>query len=189
MRSFKRLLGLGLLVGSAHAGWEGNELNWLAHEASERPPREARSHPPPERGEKIQASGNFVAPRLAGAREAGLMGAVRQGDVKAVRAALDAGVNPNLSEPGRAAPLLVAVRADQADIVLALLERGAFADFKGAGETPLARAVKNGNTILVRALLAAGADPDRRGDDGDTVAGEPVEVEIAAGSSASQIGR
>ncbi|HEY4332823.1 MAG TPA: ankyrin repeat domain-containing protein [Ilumatobacteraceae bacterium] len=59
--------------------------------------------------------------------------------------------------------------ASQADVIAALVEVGAAVDAPAAGGvTPLHRAVRNRCPAAVRALLAAGADPQRPNDSGST---------------------
>lgn len=185
MRPPLPFLWLGLLVGTARADWDSHATGWLIEHNSERPPRAARPHLPPERVGLIQADGNFVPPRI---ESTALMQAARAGDLARLRELLDAGSNPNVGDYWRDVPLLEAVRRDAVEMAQLLLDRGALADIKGRGETPLARAVKNGNAVIARALLAAGADPDRRGDDGDTAlhaavrAGRPELITLLAGA-------
>ena len=64
------------------------ELGWLVTESDERPPREARLRPPPERFALISADGKFVLPLEQRGEEAQLMDAARRGDIDAVRALL-----------------------------------------------------------------------------------------------------
>jgi ankyrin repeat protein len=151
--------------------WIDGELRWLSPEAEdERPPREARLRPPPERFKLISADGNFVLPREQRGDEAGLMAAVNKADVEAVRAALKGGANPNIGDYWHDLPLIEAVRQDNIELVQFLLDAGAVANVKGRGYTPLGLAAKNGNVMLVEMLLRAGANPDRKSDDGDTPA-------------------
>ena len=65
MPSSKFLLLALLLAPAVWAGqpWDDSELGWLSHENDERPPREARLRPPPERFAAIAADGNFMLPR------------------------------------------------------------------------------------------------------------------------------
>ncbi|MBN8760495.1 MAG: hypothetical protein ABS91_00450 [Thiobacillus sp. SCN 64-35] len=145
-------------------------LGWLVTESSTRPPREARSRPPPERFAAIRADGNFVPPPEQRGGEALLMAAARAGDVEAVRALLKAGANPNVGDYWRDVPLVEAARKDHLELAQALLDAGAVPGLKGRGYTALGLAAKNGNAALVDLLLRAGASPDRKSDDGDTPA-------------------
>lgn len=163
-------------VPGAQAFNDGNDLAWLAPPVAGRPARDARLHLPPERLARIQESANPLPPRTVPKPAQALVRAAASGDLAGVRALLDGGVNPNVDRVWLDAPLLAAVRGDQVELVQLLLDRGARADVKIAGETPLARAVKHGNRVLVQALLAAGADPDRRGDDGDTAVHSAVRL-------------
>lgn len=96
------------------------------------------------------------------------MEAVRQNHVEAVRSLLKAGVSPNAGDYWKDAPLLQTVRQDNLELVQLLLDHGAVPSIKGRGYTPLGLAAKNGNLPLVKALLRAQADPQRKNDDGDT---------------------
>ncbi len=146
------------------------ELGWLVQEESERPPREARLRPPPERFALIAQDGNFVLPLEARGDEAKLMDAARRGDLEAVKALLKAGASPNIGDYWRDTPLVEAARQDNLELAQTLLDAGAVPDAKGRGYTPLGLAAKNGNVRLVEMLLRFGAHPDRKSDDGDTPA-------------------
>lgn len=146
------------------------ELGWLVQETGERPPREARLRPPPERFALIAKDGNFVLPLEQRGDEARLMDAARRGDIAAVKALLKAGASPNIGDYWRDTPLVEAARQDNLELAQILLDAGALPDAKGRGYTPLGLAAKNGNVRLVEMLLRFGANPDRKSDDGDTPA-------------------
>lgn len=169
MRASSLLVPLAACLGlpPAQAGWEGSEIRWL--QAAPAPlAREARRQRAPEQFAAIQADGNFVAPRHAAGAELALLEAARRGDVGEARKLLKAGANPNGRDAEGDTPLLAAVRKDDAEMVILLLDHGAQADVKGRGDTPLTLAARQGNLLLTRLLLRAGANPDRKGDDGDT---------------------
>lgn len=165
---------------------QDGELGWLVVESSERPPREARLRPPPERFAAIRADGNFALPPQPRGDEARLMTAARQGDIEAVRALLQAGASPNIGDYWRDVPLVEAARRDDLELAQILLDAGAVPDAKGRGHTALGLAAKNGNAALVGLLLRAGANPDRKSDDGDAPAhtaalmGHPAVIERLA---------
>lgn len=146
------------------------ELGWLVQEPDERPPREARLRPPPERFARIAQDGNFVLPLEQRGNEASLMEAARRGDTEAAKALLKAGASPNIGDYWRDTPLVEAARQDNLELAQVLLDAGAVPDAKGRGYTPLGLAAKNGNVRLVEMLLRFGANPDRKSDDGDTPA-------------------
>jgi len=84
---------------------------------------------------------------------------------------VDQGIPANLSNDNGDTLLMLAAYHDHAELVDALLRRGADPDrANGRGQVPLAGAVFRGNDQVVRALLAAGADPR---------AGTPSAVDIA----------
>lgn len=163
------LLGLVPAFAAAQPLADG-ELGWLVQESDERPPREARLLPPPERFVLISKDGNFVLPLDQRGIEARLMDAARRSDIEAVRALLKAGASPNIGDYWRDTPLVEAARQDNLELAQILLDAGAVPDAKGRGYTPLGLAAKNGNVRLVEMLLRAGASPDRKSDDGDTPA-------------------
>ena len=114
-----------------------------------------------------------VSPRAAD-RALGL--AIRNRDVTAVRAALDAGASPNADFDGFSA-LMAAAQLAPFAVVDLLLERGADPRAKAAfGHTAVMSAVQAGldrrpddaPEPILRRLAAAGADLDARRDDGDT---------------------
>lgn len=159
-----------MLASTAWGGqsWQANEFGWLQQEKPQSLPREVRPRHPPERFSTIQSDGNFVAPRYQAGDEAKLMEAVRRNDVEAVRTLLKAGANPNVGDYWKDAPLLQAVWQDNLEAAQLLLDQGAVPDIKGRGYTPLGLAAQNGSVPLVRMLLRAQADPNRKSDDGDT---------------------
>lgn len=106
------------------------------------------------------------------------------GHADVVRALLAAGADPRRAIEGDYTPLEWAVLGLHEDVAVALLEAGADADGPGA---PLVMAADRGALGIVRALLAHGADPARRGDDGETAreaaegwVGADVERELTA---------
>ncbi|MBV1904075.1 MAG: ankyrin repeat domain-containing protein [Marinosulfonomonas sp.] len=109
----------------------------------------------------------------------------RKGDVAAVMAEIDKGVDVNLpstrhtSEAG-ASPLFIAARFGKADVVVALI--GAGADIHkflkephgGTHGTPLHAASRFGSVEVVEVLLEAGADPNVDG----PVVGTPLHLAL-----------
>jgi ankyrin repeat protein len=108
-----------------------------------------------------------ACPRLAEPRAQALVNAAGEGDLKAVRELLAAGVPTDASGSylgKEATALAAAVSADKTDVARLLLERGA--DLQVASRFldggVLGRAVSHGNEKLVELLLAHKADPNGR---------------------------
>ena len=98
-----------------------------------------------------------------------LVGAVRDGDVAAVRRMLADGADPNAPEGVNDwTPLMHAVHKNQIGSVAALLDGHADPNRAVNGGTPLMMAAGYGYTPIVRLLLSRGADPRVRDLDGDT---------------------
>jgi ankyrin repeat protein len=98
-----------------------------------------------------------------------LIGAVKSGDVKAVRAALQQGASVSAVEPDGSTALHEAVRRENLEMVDVLL--AARADVKAATRyniTPLSLACASGNAALIERLLKAGADPNGVSEEGQT---------------------
>ena len=89
------------------------------------------------------------------------------GHFEVVDALLDAGVDPNPTDWIETPPLVGAAAQGHEHIVARLLEAGAYVD-GGTGFTALEEAVVHRHVRVVRRLLAADADVDRRNEDGGT---------------------
>jgi hypothetical protein len=97
------------------------------------------------------------------------IGAVRDGDVVAVRQMLAQGADPNASDGVNDwTPLLHAIHKNQLGSVEALIDGRADPNRAVNGETPLMMAAGYGYTPIVKLLLARGADPRVRNADGET---------------------
>lgn len=85
--------------------------------------------------------------------------AAREGDAGTIKAMVAAGHDPNGVDPGgnRWTPLLHAIHTAQRPAIDALLATGADVHKKSGDLWPLTMAVGNGQTDVVRRLLAAGA--------------------------------
>jgi ankyrin repeat protein len=101
--------------------------------------------------------------------EAALHITARRGDVAYTTFLLQKGADPNIRDARNNTPMMVAVDAGRGNEMLPILLLGkANPNLANAsGETPLIRAVQRRDIALVRALLAAKADPDQR----DVIAG------------------
>jgi ankyrin repeat protein len=85
----------------------------------------------------------------------------RNGDLGAVEGLLDAGVPANLTNSAGDSLLILAAYHRHAELVRALLARGAdHARVNDKGQTALAAAVFRQDRDIVTMLLAAGADPE-----------------------------
>lgn len=103
-----------------------------------------------------------------------VMKAVAAGDVKAVQAAVAAGVGL-LGDMEDTSPLAVAVENDDLKMVEALLKLGHKPDIGGI-IVPLAEAARKGNQRIVEVLLKHGAKVNEPGEEGETA------VMLAAGA-------
>jgi ankyrin repeat protein len=75
---------------------------------------------------------------------------------------LNQGADPNLTGKGGDTPLIAAARVGYDDAVAWLLGKGGKVDGANRmGETPLIIAVQQRQVLMVKALLAAGANPDK----------------------------
>lgn len=81
-----------------------------------------------------------------------------------------AGADVDARDAYGSTPLLLAAASGHADVVLALVARGADPNASGAHDIPLHRAVASGNLPVLKALLAAGANTGARLSDGSKTA-------------------
>jgi len=89
-----------------------------------------------------------------------VVGAVKAGNIAAVKQKLQSHGDPNAADPDGTTALHWAVQTDRLDLVEALISAGAKVKVTNRwGVTPLALAVTNGNPAITLALLQAGADP------------------------------
>ena len=97
----------------------------------------------------------------------GLHIAVQRRDLAWVDYLLGLNSNPNIANRDGATPLSIAAQIGFTEAVALLSSRGARVDVPNrAGETPLIAAVHRRDLGLLRVLLRAGADPDRRDNSG-----------------------
>jgi ankyrin repeat protein len=98
-----------------------------------------------------------------------LFQAINAGNVDAMRAALDAGADPNAEDGLGETRLMVAARHRDAEMVRLLLDRGADVNARNiGGSTALTYAAGGPDAEMVRLLLDAGADVNARGCEGGT---------------------
>ena len=106
----------------------------------------------------------------------------KRGNVRQVRAALEAGADLNMPDDNDALPLNLAVQYNSADVVLTLLEAGANPNaFSASVDPALVQAVERGDAAMVRLLLQHKADPHWRDNEGSTL------LHIAAMHSSPQV--
>jgi len=91
-------------------------------------------------------------------------------NVGAARARLNAGANVNARDPRGRSPLMAAVVNGRRAMVDLLIQHGANVNAVGSrgGDTPLILAASEGETIIGRALIRAGARVNYQNNDGDT---------------------
>jgi ankyrin repeat protein len=91
-----------------------------------------------------------------------LLQASRNGDVEVMQALLDAGADATRWHPEGETPLMAAARTGRVDAVQLLLSHGSFVNAQDPfqEETALMWASAEGHLPVVKALLAAGADPN-----------------------------
>ena len=105
--------------------------------------------------------GAGIAAAPAAGQDQRLVAAAAAQDTAAVRALLDAGVDPDTPRADGATALLWAAHRDDPALVDLLLEAGAAVDAADDhGVTPLQTAAENASVAMVDRLLAAGADVD-----------------------------
>jgi ankyrin repeat protein len=88
--------------------------------------------------------------------------AADRGDAAAVNVLLKAGANLKVANRYGATPFGLAAAKGHADVILRMLQAGEDAKAVVNGEPVLMQAARAGNPVAVKALLAAGADPNVR---------------------------
>ena len=91
-----------------------------------------------------------------------LLFAARSGDVESAKLLLSKGADPNDALPDGTSALTLATHSGNRDVALLLLDKGANPNDLGIGYAPLHAAILRGDLVLVKALLAKGADPNLR---------------------------
>jgi ankyrin repeat protein len=109
-----------------------------------------------------------------------LLFAAQQGAIDAARVLLDAGANVNDTAASGISALVVASHSGHGRFGVFLLDRGADPNADAGGYTALHAAILRGDLVLVQALLAHGADPNRRLRKGTGVRRYPYEWVIPA---------
>ena len=119
----------------------------------------------------ILDSGVDVNARNYGSRETALMTAAGGGNIETVRLLVERGADVNAKSVEGGTALLVAIEQHNEDVVDCLLAHGANANDKLSSEpglTALCMAAQRGYLRILKALLDAGADPEKRAGDGST---------------------
>ena len=106
--------------------------------------------------------------------------AAGEGDLALVDLFLDAGMPAATRDQWGGSALLEASRNDRSEVVARLLGRGAKAGGAPGGEPPLTVAAESGSLGALKALLAAGADPDQAADPTKGPGGTPLQRACAA---------
>jgi ankyrin len=91
-----------------------------------------------------------------------LLFAARVGDVESARVLLTAGADPNDAQPDGVSALVLSAHSGHGNVAALLLEHGADPNAFGSGYSALHAAILRSDLTLVKALLAAGADPNVR---------------------------
>ena len=113
--------------------------------------------------------GLFCASASLAADGPGLVDAVRNGNLDAVRSLLTGGADPNQAAPDGSTAVHWAAHGDNLAMLNVLLAAGAKPDVVTRYKiTPLTLAAQNGNAALVERLLAAGANPNTASEEGQT---------------------
>ena len=123
-------------------------------------------------------------PASAGSDVPALVGAVRDGDVEAVRTLLDRDADPDAAEGDGLSALHWAARQGGPEIARLLLDAGATVDAttRNGAYTPLHEGSRTGNAPVARVLLDAGADPNARTTTGGAT---PLHFAAISGTAAS----
>lgn len=119
----------------------------------------------------ILDSGIDVNARNEGSRETALMTAAGGGNLETVRLLVEHGADINAKSVEGGTALLVAIEQHNEDVVDYLLAHGANANDKLSvepGLTALCMAAQRGYLRILKALLDAGADTEKRAGDGST---------------------
>ena len=96
----------------------------------------------------------------------------KRGDATYLSYLLSRGADANMRDGQGNTPMMLAVEGGHPDMVEILAKKRANANLGNkAGETPLLRAVQRRDLTLVRAVLAAGGDPDQTDYNGTTARG------------------
>jgi len=91
-----------------------------------------------------------------------LLFAARSGDAASAKLLLGAGADANDALPDGTSALVLAAQSGHRDVALALLDKGANPNDIGVGYSALHAAILRSDLILVKALLAHGANPNIR---------------------------
>ncbi len=139
-------------------------------------PPAARSPTPAERSRRALAERDIPFEAHA------FLGAAAEGNLALVDLFLEAGMPATTRDQWGNSALLEAARNDRTGVVARLLARGAKPADAPGGEPPLTVAAESGSLGALKALIAAGADPDQAADPAKGPGGTPLQRACAAES-------
>jgi ankyrin repeat protein len=89
-----------------------------------------------------------------------LLFAAQRGDLDSAKLLIDAGANANDTAPNGASALVIATHSGHQALAAFLIETGADPNAAGAGYAPLHAAILRADQVLMKSLLAHGANPN-----------------------------
>ncbi|MBK9374914.1 MAG: ankyrin repeat domain-containing protein [Holophagales bacterium] len=146
-----------------------------------RGPAVATSAPPTPRAQApVEKARHALAERDVPFEPHAFFAAAAEGDLALVDLFLEAGMPATARDQWGSSALLEASRSDRAEVVGRLLARGAKPGDAPGGEPPITVAAEAESLGALKALLAAGADPDQAADPARGPGGTPLQRACAA---------